>query len=469
MSAPLLKIAVVGHTNAGKTSLLRTLTRDETFGEVSDRPAVTRHVEGVSLLAGGRPVAELYDTPGLEDSIGLFELLRGARDDPRTEGALLLERFLAGPQAAGPFSQEAKALRQVLASDVALYVIDARERVLGKHRDELAILALCSRPIVPVLNFVAGPEARTAEWREHLARTGLHAVAEFDTVVFDEVDEGRLYEKLRSLLDAHRDTLTRLIEDRREERRSTLRAAASTIADLLVDAAACVETAPARDPVAMDAAMDRLRAKVQRREERAVEQLLELFRFSSRGYDPGDLPVVDGRWGVDPFHPEALRSLGIKTTGAAAAGATVGLGIDIALLGHTLGAGTAIGAALGALWGAAGREGRRFVDWFRGSAEVRCSDATLLVLQHRQIRLVRALLRRGHGSVARLAPEAGPSTSLATSLASPKPTPLPSPLRRARAHPEWWRDGLPGSDAARREVQLDLAREIEGTLASARQ
>ena len=32
-------------------------------------------------------------------------------------------------------------MRQVLASDVALYVIDARDRVLGKHRDELDILA----------------------------------------------------------------------------------------------------------------------------------------------------------------------------------------------------------------------------------------------------------------------------------------------------------------------------------------
>ena len=32
-----IEIAVVGHTNAGKTSLLRTLTRRRDFGEVSDR------------------------------------------------------------------------------------------------------------------------------------------------------------------------------------------------------------------------------------------------------------------------------------------------------------------------------------------------------------------------------------------------------------------------------------------------
>ena len=47
-----LRIAVVGHTNAGKTSLLRTLTRRAAFGEVSDRPGVTRHVERIDLPEG---------------------------------------------------------------------------------------------------------------------------------------------------------------------------------------------------------------------------------------------------------------------------------------------------------------------------------------------------------------------------------------------------------------------------------
>ncbi len=67
MSLPVLKIAVVGHTNVGKTSLMRTLTRDVDFGEVSDRPATTRRVEGTGLFVDCRKVLELYDTPGLED------------------------------------------------------------------------------------------------------------------------------------------------------------------------------------------------------------------------------------------------------------------------------------------------------------------------------------------------------------------------------------------------------------------
>ncbi len=162
MTLPLVKVAVVGHTNTGKTSLLRTLTRDVEFGEVSDRPATTRHVEGTSVSVDGETLLELYDTPGLEDSIGLLDHLEAMRGGRRVEGIELIKGFLAAPEARGAFSQEAKAIGRVLQSDIALYVIDARDRVLGKHRDELDILARCARPVVPVLNFTASADARTS-------------------------------------------------------------------------------------------------------------------------------------------------------------------------------------------------------------------------------------------------------------------------------------------------------------------
>lgn len=70
-----IRIAVVGHTNAGKTSLLRTLTRQVDFGEVSDRPGTTRHAEAIDLKVNGVPAVRFTDTPGLEDSVALLEFL----------------------------------------------------------------------------------------------------------------------------------------------------------------------------------------------------------------------------------------------------------------------------------------------------------------------------------------------------------------------------------------------------------
>ena len=154
--SPPLKLALVGHTNVGKTSLLRTLTRDVEFGEVSPRASTTRHVEGARLSVDGQALLELYDTPGLEDAIALLDYLeRLDRPGERLDGPARLARFLEGSEARQRYEKEAKMLRQLMASDAGLYVIDVREPVLAKYRDELAVLTMCGRPLLPVLNFVA--------------------------------------------------------------------------------------------------------------------------------------------------------------------------------------------------------------------------------------------------------------------------------------------------------------------------
>lgn len=399
-----LSIAVVGHTNTGKTSLLRTMLRDASFGEVSNRPAVTRHVEGAAVIV--RDVrdrvlgeAALFDTPGLEDSIGLLDHLESLRDDRRVTGVELIEQFLESGAAAGRFAQEAKAIRQVMAADLALYVVDARDRVLGKHEDELTILGYCARPIVPVLNFVAAEDARTETWRGHLSRVNMHAVAEFDTVVFDHVSERRLIEKMTTLLDGWDDLLAALIELRQRERQALVDASSSLAADMLIDCAAHVSVVAASDRGGRKAALESFMERIRERERACTAAILALHRFRPDDVDEGSLPDPDGRWGVDLFSPAALREVGASAGGGAAAGAMVGLTLDVMLAGLSLGTGAAVGAGIGALLGAGRTHGRRLARKVQGQTELRLDDALLAVLLARQITLIRTLLTRGHAAV----------------------------------------------------------------------
>ena len=456
---PELNVAVVGHTNTGKTSLMRTIMRDVHFGEVSDRPAVTRHVEGAQLVIDNSGVMTFFDTPGLEDSTGLLDCLDRLSKDRSTTGIQQIHTFLASDAAHDRFSQEAKALRQLLASDVALYVVDARDRVLPKFRDELEILSRSARPVVPVLNFIATNQSKTTEWRAALAELNLHAVAEFDTVVFDHVDERRLFEKMRTLLDAYQPLLDAAIERQRKHRQVLIDDSCSLIADLLVDVAAFQTTVSLGDPDDAQRHADQFKKLVCQREQRCVDDLLQLHRFRAEDYATTPLPISEGRWGPDLFSPAALKQFGIRTGGGAAAGAATGLALDVMFGGLSLGAWTALGASIGAGLGVARTHARRMIDRARGYSELRCDENTLTLLLVRQFALVDALLRRGHGAVSPI--------DAAGSDCSAKPQWADSALEllgEARITPGWSSLVEPPSPALMSAKRAQLVQHLAGRI-----
>ncbi len=425
-----LKLAVVGHTNVGKTSLLRTLTRDVGFGEVSHRPSTTRHVEGARLSVDGEALMELYDTPGLEDAIALLDYLeRLDRPGERLDGPSRVERFLDGSEARQRFEQEAKVLRQLLASDAGLYVIDAREPVLAKYRDELEVLANCGKPLLPVLNFVASPTHREPQWREALARLGLHALVRFDSVAPPEDGERRLYESLALLLESARPALQRLIDDHQAQRIARQQAGKRLIAELLLDCAACRRSVVA-EPAAEATAIEALRQAVRQREQHCVEALLRLYAFRREDATAHDLPLLDGRWGDDLFNPETLRVLGVRVGGGVAAGAAAGAGVDLLLGGLTLGAAALAGAVAGGALQTARNYGARLMGKFKGERELTVHDDVLRLLALRQQQLMVALDHRGHAAQGSVQLDALDEQTWRKGK-------LPEPLLKARAHPRW--------------------------------
>ncbi|WP_313243611.1 GTPase/DUF3482 domain-containing protein [Stutzerimonas nitrititolerans] len=429
MSAP-LKLALVGHTNVGKTSLLRTLTRDVSFGEVSHRPSTTRHVEGARLSVDGEPLLELYDTPGLEDAIALLDHLeRIERPGERLDGPARTARFLEGSEARQRFEQEAKVLRQLLASDAGLYVIDAREPVLAKYKDELAVLAGCGKPLLPVLNFVAQPGHGEERWREALARLGLHALVRFDSVAPPIDGERRLYESLALLLEQSRAKLQRLIEDHEVQAAARLSEGNRLIAELLVDVAAC-RRGVAAQPELERGAIRELHDAVRAREQRCVEALLRLYGFRAQDAATADLPLLDGRWGDDLFNPETLKQLGVKIGGGMAAGAAAGAGVDLMVGGITLGAAALLGAIAGGGAQTARHYGSRLLGKLKGQRELTVDDAVLRLLALRQRQLLAALAARGHAAMDAIRLDAADDKAWREGK-------LPEALQRCRAHPDW--------------------------------
>ena len=414
-----LSLAVVGHTNTGKTSLMRTLLRDSRFGEVQNAAATTRHVAQAALGDGVETWLYLHDTPGLEDAGGVLDWLE-ENTSPQHEGIERLQQFLDSPAAQNEWAQEAKVLRQVLASDAALYVVDAREDVLPKYKDELTVLSWCAKPVMPVFNFIHGQNMD--EWQTLLARRSLHVSSRFDTVAFDFSGEMVLWQQLATLL-GQPPALSALMAFRQQEWQQLERQAYVLVAQFLVDAAACVRQF--EDKSRTQAVLDEMQAAVAAHESSLHQQLFALYRFYYSDADIQGQQVLRA-FRQNPFDAELLKDYGIRTGKAAATGALLGLGVDALTLGTSLGLGATIGGVLGGLAG----NWQVLYDKIQGIETLMIDNATLTLLAARNLHLLQTLKSRGHAATN--------SVVLQDKVALPwKADALPKVLQQARLQPKW--------------------------------
>lgn len=460
-----IRIAVVGHTNAGKTSLLRTLTRRANFGEVSQRPGTTRHVESADLEVNGQAAVRFFDTPGLEDAVALREHLAGL--DPQATPPERIRAFLQGPEAHGVFEQEAKVLRTMLDIDAAFLVIDVREPVLPKFRDEIELLNSCARPVLPVLNFVRDAASREPAWKELLSAYGLHVQVRFDAAAPFVGAERELYNDLSTLLRDRRELLHGVVDSLAAEAAERRRTACARIAELLVDAAALRRTVPAEefaDTARRKALVAALQKDVFDKAQRCTDDLLALYGFRQDDAGEAPLPLVEGRWTLDFFSPEAMKDAGLRLGKGAVIGAAVGVVADLAVAGISLGAGAAVGGAIGgAVSQGWGPFGRKLVNKLRDVHELTIEDGVLFAVVAWQLKLTRALEQRGHAATGRIAAETSatqdaPTRATAAAVRAARP---------ARNHPEWESRGVATRGfwrpAPQREaLAAELARTLQG-------
>ncbi len=411
-----LKLAVVGHTNTGKTSILRTLLRDKYFGEVKNETATTRHVERATItdVNSGEDLLYLFDTPGLEDATGVMDWLED-NTSTRKDGIERLQHFLAYDNHTAntefyDFSQEQKVIKQVLQSDVAIYVIDSREPVLSKYRDELAILSWTSIPVMPVFNFInpnlntsqqhldTAPVNHIKDWQNMLARNNLHISTQFDSVAFEFTDEMRLWQNLATMLTGNNpensQILSHLIHYRQNNWHALYDEATIIIADFLLNVASFVKEIDEKDdPLPV---LSTMQESVRQAERQMQQQLLDLYKF----YDSAvsSTPLNLNEYQQDPFDSEVLKSYGIRTSSGLATGALIGVGVDMMALGTTMGLGTAIGGLLGGLL----PNSRNIVDMVKGTKRLYIDPATITLLATRALALLYSLRHRGHANTTKI-------------------------------------------------------------------
>lgn len=425
-----IDLVIAGHTNTGKTSLLRTLGRSQVFGEVSPAPSTTQLVKPMLLVSEPELTVTAYDTPGLERARRLRDQLTEL--DPEQRSPIeAISRLKSDPALRETFEQEILVLDLVRRTDATLYVIDAREEVLEKYLDEIWVLSRCGRPILPLLNFTGRPNTKIREWREGLSAMNHHVVPSFDAVVYDWESEKRLYRSLSSVLPEHHGVFDRLERLRAEQAEWRTDGAIRALADALIDMAACEEEAKKDDTQALRRAVDELGFYVRSRERKLLYQVLDVFNYSPDILGPLDnIDVRNVNWIRDAFDPTLIKHYGVRSIKPLSGWMGGGAAIDLATGGATLGSGFLVGTTVGLVHGARGILRRVPRKLLHGLQTVAVSPEVLTIIATRNLHMIRALEVRGHASLEKLEHSTPESWR-------PFPKGPPSHLLNARDNPQW--------------------------------
>jgi hypothetical protein len=382
-----VNLSLISHTNAGKTTLVRTLIGQD-VGEVRDAAHVTMEATGYILLQRGPDTLMLWDTPGFGDT---GRLLKRLKLSGNPLGWFLSQVWDRWRERALYSSQQAVRNARDQA-DAILYLVDASEDPAdaGYVALEMEILEWIGKPVILLLNQMGPPRLDAAQeeerWERHLAGHGVvQGALTLDAFARCWVQEGTLLRTVAPLLpEEKRATLERLADAWRAKNLERFHASMQALGEQLAQAALdreLVGEQSTRDRIG--GALRTLRQEEAPEERRAMQQLAERLEAGTvrsteqlialHGLSGKAAKEVLRRLQKDYASSAPAKEGFAAVLGGLMSGAVGGLAADLAAGGLTLGGGMIVGGVLGAL-GAGGLA--RGYNLVRGEAEpaVRWSD-----------------------------------------------------------------------------------------------
>ena len=359
-----INLSLVSHTNAGKTTLVRTLLQED-VGEVRDAAHVTEVATGYVLLQSGSDTLMLWDTPGFGDTTRLVSRLRSTGNPINWFLSQVWDRFRDRPL----WSSQQAVRNARDEADVVLYLVNASEDPAGAAYVplEMEVLAWIGKPIVLLLNQTGPPsEAGRAEeerWTSHLQAMELvRASLTLDAFARCWVQERTLLRAVGPLLpEDKQDAMGGLIAAWTERNLERFHASMRVLAEQLAETARDREEigdrkwhdrlrAVVQDPAGSDSSLEAKRAmgvlaeRVDRRTRESTDRLIALHGLSGRAAQEVLKRLSDDYRESGPAREGIAAMLGGLASGAAG-----GLAADVAAGGLTLGGGMIVGGILGAL------------------------------------------------------------------------------------------------------------------------
>jgi GTP-binding protein EngB required for normal cell division len=366
-----IALSLISHTNAGKTTLARTLLGRD-VGEVRDAPGVTQQASPYPMIDTPQGDALiLWDTPGFGDSARLAKRLAQQGNPIGWFLSQVWDRYV---DRAFWLSQQAVANVRDQA-DVVFYLVNASEAPenAGYLAPEMAVLEWIGKPVIVLLNQTGRPRPRDEEeadetrWRNALGtRPLVRAIVSLDAFARCWVQEIALLRSVGDFVpEAKRERYALLVQAWRERRLAQFDEAMDALVAPIARAACDRELLPdaglketladfgkaigLRDSDGDDAkvkASEALAGRLDTEIRTSTDRLIAIHSLEGRASEA----IRQRLSGIELQAPVSEGKAAMM--GGVVSGALTGLAADLAAGGFTFGAGMLTGAVLGALGGA---------------------------------------------------------------------------------------------------------------------
>ncbi|MBK5941580.1 GTPase/DUF3482 domain-containing protein [Halochromatium roseum] len=354
MEAQVPTLAIVGHPNAGKSSVVATLTENDRIA-IDKRAGTTTRSDEYPVEIDGKAVMRFVDTPGFQNPTDILEWFQQHADEIDLPRA-----FLNAHANDRLYSHDCALMRPLADGAGIILVVDGSKRIKEKDRTEMELLRLTGRPRMAILNNLTSNTKHMAAWQDALNKS-FNSVREFNAHRATYAERIALLNALKTIDQRWEPMLHETVRAFERDWQRRIDHSVDSILDLLRKA---LTFKVVKIVKLNELSSDRERESIRQRlneslqdglrtlETEAQTEIRTHFKHHVWNVAPDSLLVKD------LFSDEVERHLGLNrhqtVLASAAAGAATGGAIDLGVGGLSFGAGTLIGAGVGGVLGVLG-------------------------------------------------------------------------------------------------------------------
>lgn len=399
----LTEIAIIGHPNEGKSSVLSTLAEDDSV-RISPYPGETTVCRSFPVMIDNHEIIRFVDTPGFQNPakiLAKLKTLNGSSEDRLLE---LLDYCRSIDELAEDF----ELLKPISRGAAIIYVVNGARPIRTVDRDEMEIIRLIGKPRMAVINSKQIDNRYLRQWKDELARH-FNSIRLFNAHRATYSERIGLLEALKSIDQDWQPIMSEVVETIKKDWDNRTRTTAHIIGSLLTESLSLKMSSQiskrAEEQQVSGELTKNYTIKIGNLEKGAHGQIRAQFNHNLYNYRLPPYSILH----EEIFSEKSWQFLGLSKRQfillGGIGGGALGAGVDVAALGHGLGLFTALGTIGGAL-GALGT--RKNLDYEASLLGIRISGpqvtigpagsiALLFVLTNRALHFYKHMANWSHG------------------------------------------------------------------------